>query len=350
MRTTVTLLFGLCCFSSFSQGAERPASPVFIYQLAAGDVEQPVNLMGHVSALETTNITASVTELVSAIHFSDGQTVQAGDLLLEMTSAEEHAQLSQLRAQTLDAQQQYDRLRALKAAKLTSDASLDQQRASYESLQAQLKAVQARLADRLILAPFTGRLGLRRISVGSLIRPGDLIATLEDDSRVNLDIEVPEALRNLITERAPFEAQTLDGVVHIQGQLDHFDRRSNPTTHNLLARSTLPNAKGELLSGMSLKVQIRRHRHNQLMVPESALIQEGTRSYVFVLLPDAKVKRQSIQVDLRQNGWVTISSGLALGDKIVTQGAARLTPGASVKIMGEDHGQPLHDILQQAKP
>ena len=120
-------------------------------------------------ANESVELTASVTETVTAIHFDDADRVTAGQVLLEMTSAEERAQLEEARARVAEAERQYRRIRSLREKQSAAESLLDQRKREWDTGRAQLAAIESRLADRLIKAPFAGVVGLRNISVGALV-------------------------------------------------------------------------------------------------------------------------------------------------------------------------------------
>lgn len=134
---------------------------------------------------------ATVSEIVTDVHFEDGQRVKAGSILVEMTNEEEHSLIEEERSTVAEAKKQYDRLRPLVKRGAASTSLLDQRRREYETAKARLRAIESKLQDRLIIAPFAGVVGLRNISVGALIKPGDVITTLDDDSVMKLDFTVP---------------------------------------------------------------------------------------------------------------------------------------------------------------
>jgi membrane fusion protein, multidrug efflux system len=348
MQHVLALLL-LCALMPLAQAAapERPATPVMVKSLARGPLSWPVTLYGRVSAVESLALSAAVTETLSAVHVKDGQTVSAGALLFEMTSLEEQALINQARAQLIDAQQQYDRVSQLKPGALASQDTIDQKRAALDSAKGQLKSIEAKLADRLVFAPYDGRLGLRQVSLGSLVRPGDVLAHL-DVAAQQLTLEIPEALSRDIPVDTPYELVSLDGQTRAAGRILALDNRLNPSSLSLAARGSI--SGGPWINGSRVRVDIQRSLQNVLSVPEGALLQEGTRSFVFVVGSDNRAQKQAVTVLGRSAGQVAIADGLPEGSAVVTQGAARLTPGASIKVVAQEQGQPLHELLQGGKP
>ncbi|NBC47600.1 MAG: efflux RND transporter periplasmic adaptor subunit, partial [Gammaproteobacteria bacterium] len=183
------LALGLAAQTAVAQ----PSAPVGVIASIAElePVADRVEALGTLRANESVTITANVTETVSALHFDDGQRVQAGDLLVEMTSVEEHARLEEAQARLAEAEQQYQRVKSLAAAGSASASLLDERRRDLRTAEATLTAIESQLADRLVKAPFEGVVGLRDISLGALVEPGDVITTLDDDSVMKLDFAVP---------------------------------------------------------------------------------------------------------------------------------------------------------------
>jgi membrane fusion protein (multidrug efflux system) len=221
------------------------------------------------------------------------------------------------------------------------------------------------LADRLIRAPFNGRLGLKAVNLGDLVRPGDTLGQLEAPNVFHLDIEVPKEQAKLMVLGTAFEAINLDDSLRAQGKVLALDNHLQPATLTLLARGEIVGPGW--LAGERVKVRIER-RFDGLTLPEGALVQEGTQSFVFRVengketskesgkedgkesaKESAKVSRLLVQVKARSGGQVVVE-GVQSGDKIVTQGTAKLTAGAKVSLLGEDSGQPLPQLLPGSKP
>jgi multidrug efflux pump subunit AcrA (membrane-fusion protein) len=118
-----------------------------------------VEALGTLRANETVELTATVSETVTVVHFEDGQRVKAGSILVEMTNEEEHALIEEELSTVAEAKKQYDRLRPLVQRGAASTSLLDQRRREYETAKARLRAIESKLQDRLIIAPFAGVVG-----------------------------------------------------------------------------------------------------------------------------------------------------------------------------------------------
>jgi membrane fusion protein (multidrug efflux system) len=267
-----------------------------------------------------------------------------------MTSAEEHALLEEARARLAEAQRQYDRVKSLVTQRSASESLLDERRRDLDTTRALLVAIESRLADRLIKAPFDGVLGLRNISPGALVTPGDLITTLDDIGVMKLDFTVPSVfLRDLapglaIEARAPaYGERTFEGAVR------SIDSRIDPVTRSVRVRALIPNPDGSLKPGVLMRVELLRNPRETLVVPESALLQKGRDHHVMRIDADAKAERVAVKVGARRPGQAEILEGLAAGDRVITHGADKVRPGQAVRIQAMDDGtRPLTELVGAA--
>ena len=341
-------------FAASPAGAQQPAQPVpvIIREVKTDRFVDAVEALGTLRANETVDLTASVTDTITAIHFEDGQRVEAGDILVEMTSAEEHAQLEEERSTMDEARIQYERVQPLVARGAAARSLLDQRRREYDTARARYRAIESRLQDRLILAPFPGVVGLRNISVGALIEPGDLITTLDDDSVMKLDFTVPAIhLATLktglaIEARAPSFADRT-----FAGEVSGVNSRIDATTRSIVARAILPNPERLLVPGLLMSVRLLKNPRVALIILEEALIPSGQANHVLVVDRSATpqiAKRREVKIGARRPGEVEIVDGLKAGEFIIIHGTMRARPDQEVKIIAVDTGeQPLEKLLEQ---
>ncbi|SMF48300.1 membrane fusion protein, multidrug efflux system [Alteromonadaceae bacterium Bs31] len=330
---------------------KRP-TPVFVQQVDVQTMSETIEALGTLRANEATVISSSVTETITVIHFDDNQHVSAGEVLVEMTSEEEHAQLEQAKSALDEAQRQYARLQTLQKDRLTTESELDQQKAALESAAAQLRGVQSRLQDRLILAPFDGVVGLRNISVGALVRPGDVITTLDDIRVMKLDMTVPSVHLDKIQTgmEVVAKASAYKGT-EFRGTLASIGSRVDPVTRSVTARALIPNADALLRPGLLMTVQLKEQGRDAIAIAEEAIIQVGRTSFVYVVDSGAEpklVEKRQVQLGLRQQGLVEITSGLQQGELLVVHGGMKLRPGSEVTISAtRKQGERLPDLLTQ---
>jgi len=337
-------LIGILAFASVAQAAppagEAPKPiAVIVSDVRTDRFVDRIEALGTLKANESVSVTANVTETVSAIHFDDGQRVEEGQVLVEMTSAEEHALLEEARARVSEAERQYERVKSLVAQRSASESLLDERKRDLDTARAVLVAIESRLADRLVKAPFAGVLGLRNISPGALVEPGDLITTLDDDSVMKLDFAVPSVFLTDLEPGLGIEAKARAyGDRAFEGEIRSIDSRVDPVTRSIQVRALVPNPDRTLKPGVLMQVELLRNPRDALVVPESALLQQGTEHYVMLVGEGGEAERRPVKVGGRRPGEAEIVEGLVAGEKIITHGNDKVRPGQAVEIRAEDDG------------
>jgi len=335
--------------------AAQPSQPVGVVVSEAQTVEvaDRVEALGTLRANEAVTITATVTETISAIHFDDGQRVAAGDTLVEMTSREQHARLEEAQARLAEAEQQYERVKSLEATGSASASLLDERRRDLRAASASLAAIESQLADRLIKAPFDGVVGLRNISLGALVEPGDVITTLDDDRVMKLDFPVPSLFLPSLAPGLSIEARAPAlGAQRFEGEVASLSSRVDPVTRSVQVRALILNPERQLRPGLLMQVELLRDPREAVMVPEAAILQRGGEHAVLVVDEDSGgqmvAQRRQVQVGLRRPGEVEIVSGLSPGEQVITHGVDKARPGEPVTVRAVDDGsQPLRELIAQ---
>jgi len=310
--------------------------------------------LGTLKAYESTTLSATITDTVDAIYFDDGDAVNKGDILVEMNNAEEKALLQEAKSSLAETKRQYDRLVTLKKTDATSESLLGETRLAYESAKARLAAAQARLDNHIIKAPFSGRVGLRDISVGTLVTPGDIITTLNKVDTLKLDITLPATALNTVRQGMSISAVALANTkVNYTAIISSVDTRVDPITRSILVRATVQNPKSALLPGMQMRAQIESQPQNVLLIPEEALVRNGDKEYVFLSVEsDGKLmaKQQYISTSSRYQGQLVVENGLKSGDIVIVHGALKLKDKSPIRIIAEEkNNETLSELLDSAK-
>jgi membrane fusion protein (multidrug efflux system) len=316
--------------------ASAQALPVIVSQVARENVADRIEAIGTLFANETARLTATITETISDVRFSDGQRVSAGDVLVAMTNREQLAQLDEARAAVEEARLQYDRVSELAASRQAAQSMLDERRRDLDTTRARLRAVESRLADRLIRAPFDGVVGLRNVSVGSLLTPGTVVAILHDDSTMKLDFSVPETLLGRLEVGLPVTARTRAFSEHdFNGEISSIDNQVDPITRSVQVRALIPNQDRMLRPGMLMTLEIDTRRRESMVIPEEALLPQGRDNFVMVVRGDgdeARAERRRVELGARRAGAVEVLSGLEVDERVVTHGNFRLSDGQRVQV------------------
>jgi len=354
MKPLSIIVLASVLFTSSLTFAKKPPTPVFVAPVERLDFVDEVEALGTLQSNENVTIMTTVTELVTKINFEDGQRVKRGDVLVEMDAAEELAEKVEEQSRINEAQKQVDRLLSLVAQNVASKSALDQQKRDLQTAQARLNAVQSRINRHILLAPFDGVVGLRNISVGALAQPGNLITTLDDNSKMKLDFSVPDIFIATLKPGISVVARSSSYPTEIfEGKIASISSRVDPITRSITARAILDNSDQKLKAGMLLRVTIKKNPRQVIIIPEEALTSNGRNNFVMVIQnTDNKttVRQQQVELGKRRKGGVEILSGLEEGQQIVTHGSLRLRPGAQVVIKGvETNNESLTELLQQGQ-
>ena len=344
------LMIGLFIFSGLAVAGPPAETPVFVTETKLAIIEDRIEALGTLRANESVELTASVTETVTAINFDDGDRVKAGQVLVQMTNDEEQAQLREARVTVDEAKRQYERIKSLRAQQSASESQLDEQQRVWEANRARLAAIESRLADRLLRAPFAGVVGLRNVSIGALVEPGDVITTLDDDSVMKLDFSVPSVYLAALVPDMPVTAITRAWQGQLfEGRVKSINSRVDPVTRTVIVRALLSNPDHALRPGMLMQVELQSQRREAIIIPEECLVAQGQKQFVYVVdRTDNKVERREVRIGTRRPGEVEIIEGLVVGELVITDGTLKVRPGNKVSIRAKDDGTTkLHQLLKQ---
>jgi membrane fusion protein (multidrug efflux system) len=327
------ILLGLFCLlfliTAFSQ------APVFTTISREEIFYEKIEAIGTAKALESVNLSTNVSGIVNKVHFDDGQVVEAGQLLLEITNREQSALLKEAQSRLNEAKSQFNRLQQLSAEGNVSKALLDQQRREMETAQARLQAVQAQLADRVILAPFSGVLGFRQVSVGAFLSAGQTISTLDDISKIRLEFPVASLYLSKLTPGVKVQAKSQAFPNQVfQGVIRSVDSRIDPLTRAITVRALLDNDQGLLRPGLLMQVTIFSTPRKVQVIEESAL-QMSRNKYFLLTVENNVAKRIDVTIGQRELGLVEIVSPDLRGKTIIRDGM-NARPGQEVRIVSPE--------------
>ncbi|WOX04261.1 efflux RND transporter periplasmic adaptor subunit [Microbulbifer pacificus] len=347
MKTTGVLSPVLALFftsviatSALAQGGgESKPVPVRTAAVEQEQISNPIEALGTANAWEFVSLRAAVTEHISRIAFESGQQVKAGDVLVELSHAEELAELAGARATLQRHQRDAQRLRGLAGKNLVTREQLETADTQVAETRALIDGLQARIDDRIIRAPFSGQLGLRNISLGSLVTPTTEITTLQDIARLKLDFTVPERQLSAIDGGMAIEAvsQAHPGQV-FNGEVMIVEARVDPQTRAFTARARIDNPDGRLKPGMLLRVRIISDPRDALTIPEAALVPLAGDQSVFVVEQTQGghvVRQREVQLGHRYPGKVEVLAGLSRGEQVVTRGTLHIRDGQAVEVQTE---------------
>jgi membrane fusion protein (multidrug efflux system) len=311
-----------------------PATRVIAAAVTPVQWRDSIEALGTTRANESVTITAKVSEIVRKVAFESGDVVEAGAVLVDLSSGAQLAGLEEARAAYQEAERQLTRQQELADRQLVAVSQIDTQRAARDAARARMNVVRAALSDRVITAPFAGVLGLRQVSPGSLVTPGTPIATLDDISVIKLDFSVPERYLAVLARDQEIAARSETYPDRtFEGTVTSIDSRIDPVTRSVAVRAEIRNPELLLRPGMLMAVQLFQEPRDTLAIPEIAVLQVGMDSFVYRVTAEETAERVPVKLGARRKGEVEIVSGLTVGERIVTEGAVKLRDGARVSLV-----------------
>ncbi len=313
------------------------ATPVKVTSVVMRTFPVTIEALGTAKANESVTITAQRADIIASVNFDDGERVNAGQLLVQLNDREERARVQELEANIAEAERQYKRIKNLAKSSAASEQLLDEQQAKVKALQAQLDVAQAQLTDLQIRAPFAGVLGIREVSKGALVRPADVITTLDDVSLIKVDFSVAEnQLASLAAGQRVMATSVAYPGEQFEGEITSIDSRIDPVTRAIMVRARINNKSNKLRPGMLLTITLEKEVLHTLVIPEKALVPIQDTQYVFVANGD-KVEQRVVIIGERKPGLVQVVKGLSEGERVVSEGTLRVQDGSPVRILNDSN-------------
>jgi membrane fusion protein, multidrug efflux system len=315
------------------EGRSAPAIAVETAEAEPREVTSSLEAVGSSLARQSIEVVALASGRVREIGFEPGQRVAAGDVLLKLDDEIERADLAQAEASLREATLSLERAETLRRQNAVSQSALDEAQTRRATAEANLDRANRRLADRTVRAPFDGIVGLRRIDAGARVSDTTVITTLDDLSEIEIEFSVSETLygrialgQTVVATAAAYPERRFEGAV------SSIDSRIDPAGRSFKVRASLPNEDLALPAGMYMHVTLNLDRRMAVVVPETAIVPIGGKSYVYVI-NNGLAEQREVAVGDRQPGTVEVSTGLEVGDVVVVSGTQRLRNGAPVNVV-----------------
>lgn len=313
----------------------RPPPPLVETATARrSEIAETVRAVGSVEAAERVTVTSQVTGKVTEILFDEGQQVDRGDVLIRLDSARERADLEAARAEYRDARVQLRRLKDLATQRIVPESEVDTAQARLESARAAVDESRAALEERRISAPFAGVVGLRSVSPGSLLQPGDPVTTLATLDKLHIGFRVPSGILPRLRPGLQVRARVPGWDRPLTGKVTSIDNTVDPATRAIALEAELPDVDA-LKPGVFLTLDLVLESRQAVVVPEEALVLEGRQAYVYVVSPNGVVERRAVTAGERRPGLVEIRKGLSPGTLVVTAGVQKVQAGQPVRLQGD---------------
>ncbi|MBV8190389.1 MAG: efflux RND transporter periplasmic adaptor subunit [Alphaproteobacteria bacterium] len=339
-----------------------PAPPVTVSRPLQRAVDSRVGFLGQFSAIDRVELRAQVGGTLTEIHFKDGQIVHKGDLLFvidprpyEIKLAEAQAALETANARVALANNQLNRAQSLRRSEFATQETVDQRTNEQNASKAAIEDAKARVRDAeldleycRVRAPFTGRIGARQVSIGSLIAgsraaisPTTLLATLVSLDPLYLDFDMSESdFLTVSRQRArlggPLANKVLIGLsdetdFSREGTLDFIDNALDRSSGTIHARATVPNPELFLAPGQFARLKLAIAPPTPVyLLPDAAVVPDQSQRLVMTVAPDGTVKPKIVSTGELRGGLRVIRSGLEANDRVIIDGLMRAIPGSKV--------------------
>jgi membrane fusion protein (multidrug efflux system) len=361
------LVFKPKMIGEFMAKMKPPAATVTAERAGTKEWIDRVQSIGTLIAIQGVDVSPEVAGIVKSYYFESGNDVEKGTKLVELDTSVEEADLVKNRAVLLEANADLKRQASLVKKEFVSQAVVDTTTSKRDTAAAAVQRMEAVIAQKNITAPFSGRLGLRRVEKGQYVKAGDPLVWLQALDPIWIDFPVPEGDLGKLKISAPIElgVNAYPGQV-FKGVIEAFDARVAQDTRTLMVRGRLPNADHKLLPGMFANVAVLEGKPKELVtVPRTAVtyglygdsvwvVKEGppapekTASVgeVEVPAPQLTVERRFVRVGPSQGDEVAVLEGVRAGEQVVTSGQLKLHPDAAIKI---DNSRPLTPAAERPK-
>jgi membrane fusion protein (multidrug efflux system) len=357
IAVVVLAVLGFVKFQQFQAAAGQAAAfqppPEAVTTVVAQEREWPATLsaIGSVAAVQGVTVSADLPGIVDRIAFTSGTYVREGDVLVELDTRQERAQLAAAEAQRDLARLNFERMERLVIDGAISRADYDQAAAEAKSTEARVGEIRAAIARKTIRAPFSGILGIRQVNLGEYLSPGDPVVPLQSLSPIYVNFGVPQqdAAKARIGRAVRITVADLQGA-EFRGRITALDSIVNEETRNVQVQATLPNRDGRLRPGMFVQAEVVLGEGQSVVpIPASAVSYAPYGNSVFVVTdmkgPDGQpyrgVRQQFVTLGGARGDQVAIVAGVKPGDEVVTSGVFKLRNGAAVNV--NNRVQPSND-------
>ncbi len=323
-------------YASAAEKAGMPPTPVATTVALGETWEETLKFTGSLRAVQGVTITAELPGTVVKLAVENGAEVKQGDILLELDTTQEQADLASALAGLRLAKINLDRTKGLLEKRIIAQSEYDTAVATFDQEQAKSATLRATIAKKIIRAPFTGRVGIRRVNLGQTVAAGDALIPLHSSDPIYVEFSVPQTQLDSIKVGQTLRVAT-DGVQEaVPGEITAINPVVDEATRSARVQGTLRNADGRLRAGLFAEVEVVLPNHLEVVaVPISSILNAAYGDSVYVIEEkDGKTsaRQQFVKLGRNRGDFVSVIKGLTAGDRVVSAGAFKLTNGAPVVI------------------
>lgn len=313
---------------------DGPPTEVNVIAAVVRPLTDRLEVVGTARAGRAITLITEVDGRVTELHFHEGQSVDAGTLLVSLDDRQARADLERARTHYQRALSDYQEAARRADTRAVSHADVTTLKTGMETARAGLDASRVALEDHSIRAPFDGVMGLSRVTAGAYLRSGDPIATLGSVRNLEVNFQAPERYRVALR---PGLDVTFSSAAHphkqFTGKVMVFNSQVDAAGPGVAVKAMLDNDETLLRPGEFLQVSMLFGEHAALLVPEQAIVTYGAQSFVFTITTAQRAERRAVQLGGRRDGWVEVVAGLSEAEPVIVSGHVGLGSGAPVTIL-----------------
>ena len=337
----------LISFGKQAEAAGPPPEAVSVAKATEQSWESTLEAVGTVASSRGVTVSTQAAGNVTRIHFDSGDQVKQGQVLVELDSRVERAQLRALVVRRDLAKTTLGRTRLLAKEGVVAQAQLDNDESQLESAAAEIKALQAQIALKTVRAPFAGKLGIRAVNLGQYLNPGTAITELESEKGTFVDFTLPQEQLSELAVGMPVRVRLEDGSgKEHTGELSAIDPNVDQQTRAIRLRATFPERTPGLRPGMFVRVGVVQPKKVKVVaVPVTAVVHASYGDSVYVVedgKPHKTARQQFVRTGPRRGDFVAVLEGVKPGQTIVSLGSFKLRNGAPI-VEGETKLDPKLD-------
>ena len=309
-----------------------PPMPVEVAVVHEQKMADRFEAVGTIEAIEEVTVVSEIDGVITEIPFEEGSYIKRGDLITKLDDSQLEAELIRAEALYNQSQSTYNRTKTIVEQKAGTPQDLDDALASLKVAEANLKLAKTRFNKTRIVAPFSGLIGSRKVSVGTFLRAGDPITELANLNEIRVNFSAPEKYLSQLKRGAEVTVSTTVYPGHeVKGKIIAIEPVLDPETRAAVITARVPNPGQKFRPGMSANISVvLSERMNALTIPNESVFASGNQSFVFIVNPDSTVKRVPIILGLQLADIVEVVDGLNPDATVVRAGHQKLFDGAKV--------------------
>lgn len=339
---------GFVKFKQFQAMAEQFAAmqppPDAVTTIVAAEEQWPatLNAIGTVAAVQGVTVSADLPGIVDHIGFDSGKSVERGDVLVQLDTRQEQAQLAGAESQLQLARLNHERMKGLVQQDAVSRAEYDAAAAALQQAEARLSEIRATIERKTIRAPFSGVLGIRQVNLGQYLTGGAAVVPLQSLDPIYVNFAVPQQdVAQMRIGRTVHITSNEPGGAEVSGRISAIDSVIDQTTRNVQVQATLPNRGAKLRPGMFVQTQVILGAAQRVIaLPASSINYAPYGDSVFIVgdmkneqgHPYRGVRQQVVKLGSARGDQVAVLSGIKPGEEVVTSGVFKLRNGAPIQV------------------